>query len=53
MAEYAANTPISRPVAFKDIKPDSQMNGFVWSNQYGFMFSPQDEFIPLRLPSQG
>lgn len=47
---YASNSPISRPVGYKDWKADADFNGVMWSNKWGFMFEVEDEVEPLRLP---
>lgn len=49
MGAYASNSPISRPINTGD-KVDADFGGILWSKKFGFIFAPQDEMLPLRLP---
>jgi len=49
MAEYASNTPISRPASV-DWTADWDLNGLKWSYDYGMFYQPQDDMAPLRKP---
>lgn len=49
MAEFASNTPISRPIN-TGWSSDWDLNGMFWSNQWGLFFAPVDEMVPFRNP---
>lgn len=51
MADYASNTPVSRP-RNTGWKVSWDCNGMVWSNDYGFFFQPVDEVLPLEKPAR-
>lgn len=46
---YASNCPVSRPIKL-GVKVDADFNGIRWSNQYGMVFEPADDFEPIRPP---
>lgn len=50
MTEYASNTPVSRPID-TGVKADKDFGGIMWSNKSGFIFAPEDEMLPFRLPT--
>jgi hypothetical protein len=52
MADYVANCPISMPIDMSDVNPEVNLNGFMFSYEWGpvyvsFMDAPQ-----LRLPGE-
>lgn len=49
MADFVANTPISRPAPVK-APADVDFNGIMWSDRYGFVFDSDDELEPLDPP---
>lgn len=49
MAEFASNTPISRPIN-NGWNADADLNGMLWSNDWGMFFPTADELIPISLP---
>lgn len=51
MADFVSNSPVSRPIGYREWKADADFNGIMWSNKHGFMFEPEDEVEPLRPPT--
>jgi hypothetical protein len=50
MAEFASNTPISRPIK-QSYDATWDLGGLSWSYDWGFFYQTADELIPIRLPS--
>ena len=51
MAEgFVANCPISMPVALRNIQPDVDLNGLMFSYQWGMMYVTTMDEVPLQLP---
>lgn len=53
MADYASNTPISRPIKIKDIVPTVDFNGIGWSPLIGWVYDVQDDIELLEEPPPG
>ena len=49
MADYASNTPVSKPVVLP-VSEDRSLGGMSWNNQIGLYFPVEDEMPPFRLP---
>lgn len=47
---FVANCPISMPVPLRDIVPEVDMNGLMFSYQWGMVYASTMEPTPLRLP---
>ena len=52
MADFAANTPISRP-AKVNWSPDWDIGGMMWSYQWGMFYqgTSDNDLLPIRPPS--
>jgi hypothetical protein len=49
MADYASNTPISRPINVGwEVSWDCA--GLLWNNDWGMFFQPVDDMVPIALP---
>lgn len=53
MADYASNTPISRPIKLRDIVPLFDFNGIGWNPQVGWVFDVQDDMELFEGPPPG
>lgn len=53
MADYASNTPISRPIKLKDIVPTLDFNGIGFSPLIGWVFDVQDDMELFDNPPPG
>ncbi len=50
MPNWASNVKLSSPIAVH-VRPDVDLNGFMWSSTIGLMFPPQAAAgIPMVLP---
>jgi len=49
MADYASNTPISKPVVLA-VEETRSMGGMSWNREIGFFFPVEDEMPPFRQP---
>lgn len=51
MADYASNTPVSRPVVLP-IDEDRSFNGMSWNARHGIFIQAENELLPFRRPPQ-
>lgn len=51
MSEFASNCPVSRPVKLTGVTPDADFGGLMWNNEHGFIYYPDQDFMPIRPPS--
>lgn len=49
MADYATNTPISRPTRLS-IDEDRSFNGMSWNARHGLFIRADGELLPFRRP---
>jgi len=50
MTEYAANCPVSWPLKISGLQPEVDLNGVFFSYQWGLVYNPSEEFVPIRTP---
>ncbi|AEQ21031.1 hypothetical protein E3_1175 [Rhodococcus phage E3] len=51
MAQYASNTPVSRPVD-TGYQSEADLGGLHWNSKIGLFYATPDEMLPIR-PPQG
>ena len=51
MANWVSNVPISRPSRINDVQPETNLNGVMFSEKIGMMYTPVDgEHDPITPP---
>ena len=51
-ADFVANCPISMPMDMSDVKPEVDLNGFMFSYDWGPVYVVSIESPQLRLPGE-
>ncbi len=52
MADYVANCPISMPIDMSDVNPEVNLNGFMFSYEWGPVYVSSMDAPQLRLPGE-
>lgn len=49
--DFASNCPVSWPVKIANLLPEVDLNGIMFSYQYGLVYNPQSDPFQLKTPS--